>query len=556
MPALDILEKKNNSIAFALMTIAAIFWSMFGLVSAFATSITTSSVFFVTLGVLFSLLLSIFSCLSLKINIGQLLQDIKSHKKLRNLVIIRALSGLSTLAIVTGFFLLSNKIIGLLIFESAPMVAVLISYYIFKDHLDNAKSSIYSWLLILSSFMGVIILLLEVNTYPGGIFALENRTELLGLLIVFIGLIGNAMMKTYGPKIAILMRELDPSKRNIEYALASQLVPSLILFILMVVLSLFFYSANEIKHFINTDYFVLLALAFGLIEFITSFIGRVALQIATSHNIYITWFLTPLISIFLLSGFGYGEITPIIILSLILILVPNLLLNIQFEESLSFKVTLVWILLFSTAIFYSKGIAIDSETYFNSTNALLVFFALMLGYALTKLNARSDFREQLFMKFLHKIRADGLNENIILEISTAFQQANARLTDTVEKVLKKHSINVDKYSELSDFKFIKNRYLYNIGELFVLLLISLLLLGITTFYRENNFLYDTYAFIINTAIIFTLAQIIEKIFFSEYSKNKNIHSVLVDNIIGIAFLTILTISIVFLFLTKHNYTLY
>ncbi|SMM97620.1 hypothetical protein SPONL_739 [uncultured Candidatus Thioglobus sp.] len=556
MLALNFLEEKNNSIAFVLMTIAAMFWGMFGLVSAFATSITTSSIFFVTLGTLFSLLLSVFSCLSLKISIRGLLQEVVSNKELRNLVIIRAISGLSTLAIVAGFFLLSNKIVGLLIFESAPMVAVLISHYILKKHLDSSDNTAYTWLLIFFSFFGVVILLLEVNNYPGGIFAIENRNDLLGLLIVFVGLIGNAVMKTYGPKIAILMREIDPGKRNIEYALASQLVPSLILFILMAILTVFFYTPTEIKLFFNTDYFLLLALAFGFIEFIVSFIGRVALQIATSHNIYITWFLTPLIGIFLLSGFGYGDITPAIILSLILILVPNLLLNIQFEKSLSFKVTLIWILLFATIVFYSQGIGINAETYFNSTNALLVFFALMIGYALTKINARIDFREQLFMRFLCKVKEDGFNQDVISKISTAFQQSNSRLTNTVEKVLIGQGIDIDKYGELDNFKFIKSRNLYNIGELFVLFLISLLLLGITIFYRENNFLYDTYAFIINTAVIFTLVQVLERIFFNEYSENVKIYNILIDTIIGIVFLIVLTVSIVFLFLIKHNYSLY
>lgn len=352
MTVLNIFEKNNNSIAFVLLVIAVFFWSMFGLVSAVATSITTSSIFFVTLGTLFSLLLSVFSCLSLKISIKGLYKEFLNNKELRNLVIIRAISGLSTLAIVAGFFLLSNKIIGLLIFESAPMVAVLISYYIFKQHLNSADSVAYTWLLILLSFSGVVLLLLEVNNYSGGIFAIENRNDLLGLIVVFIGLIGNAVMKTYGPKIAILMREINPGKRNIEYALASQLVPSLILFILMMILTVFFYNTSEIKYFFNTDYFLLLALAFGFIEFIVSFIGRVALQIATSHNIFVVWFLTPIIGVLLLSWFGYGKITPTIILSLMFILVPNLLLNIKFKEGSFFQLILTGGLLFSSITFF------------------------------------------------------------------------------------------------------------------------------------------------------------------------------------------------------------
>ena len=170
----------------------------------------------------------------------------------------------------------------------------------------------------------------------------------------------------------------------------------------------------------------------------------------------------------------------------------------------------------------------------------------MASYLINKLNKRSDFREQLFMQFLHKIRADGVDENSVESISLKFQQANNILT---QKVKDKFNINTGKYSELLDFKFIQSRRLYNVGELFVLLLISLLLIGITTVYRDNNFLYDSYAFIVNTAVVFTLAQVIRRMFFSEYEQQAS------KNIVSMLFLIVIIIAIMILFLSKHHFIL-
>ncbi|SMM99455.1 hypothetical protein SPONN_597 [uncultured Candidatus Thioglobus sp.] len=550
---LDIFEKKNNAVAFVLIVVAATFWGLFGLVSAFASNVTTSPLFFTTVGTFFSLLSSFVACFLLKVDIKTILIDIKTNKKLLKFVVIRTIAGFNSLALVVGFFFLSNKIIGLLLFESAPMLAILFSYYVLKNDLTNKAGVLYSWLLILVSFIGVVILSLEVNIYSEG-FILKNNMETLGLGVIFLGLIGSALVKVTSPKITLLLQEIHPEKSKLEYALGAQLITNFSLFFLMSLISFYFYSFSEISNFINLD-FLLLAMFFGIfVEFLPTAIGRLAGAIATSHNIFIAWFLTPVVGVVLLWNFGYGEINTTIMLSFILILVPNLLLNLEFEDSFSFKVTFIWILLFSVVLFYSQGQPIsDSETYFNSTNALLVFFALMVGYLITKLNERGRFREALFMRFLHKLRDKEISEEFIDSLSAIFQQSNNRITDKVKIKLSELQIQTQDYKELLDFKFIQNRRLYNAGELFVLLLVSLLLIGITITYRENNFLYDTYAFIINIAVVFTLAQVIERMFFSDYQNNKSSKEAFKEGSVGMASLTILIVAIIVLFLSKHGF---
>ncbi len=558
---LKIFEQKNDTLAFILIAIATVFWGGFGLVSAHAQITNTPPLLFVTLGTLFSLLTALLLGLFSKNNNFSILKLIfntnnnnnysdieKSNiRDFRKTTLLRGFAGFGPVLTMAGFYLLDNKIIGVLISETYPVFAILISYFLFKK--DFKKSNLaYDWLLIGLSFLGILILFLKE------IYLLDNNTEQLwGVILSLIG----ALLVSYGavlsPKMTIQLSKIQKNG-NLRNSLSGVFVTNLLIFCILLVTSIAFYSSADFINLLDSRV-LLTGLIFGVfVAFLVNFLSRVGGAIATSHNIFLVWFLTPIIGTLLLRLFGYGEINPTIVLAFILIFVPNILLNLDLEYSFSLKVTFIWIFLSTIILFYTQGKEIDSDTYFNSVNALLVFFALMVGYLINKPSGRSNFRQQLFMRFLHKARADGTDEKAIESISAKFQQSNNRLSDKVKNELQKFTIDIEKYSELLDFKFIQNRRLYNTGELFVLLMVSLLLIGITTLYRTDNFLYDSYAFIINTAVIFTLAQVAERMFFSGYTRNKSKR----DNhrsIAGIAVLTLLIIAIIVLFFSKHNFIL-
>ncbi len=557
---LNIFEKKNNTLAFVLIAIATIFWGGFGLVSAQAQITNIPPLLFITLGTLFSLLTAILMGLFSKNNNFSILRlvfntnknndysDIEKSdiREFRKTTLLRGFAGFGPVLTMAGFYLLDNKIIGVLISETYPIFSILISYFFFKKDFKKGNLA-YDWVLIGLSFLGILIL------FPEEIYLSGDTEQLLAVIISLIGAILVAGGAVLSPKMTTQLSKIQKNG-NLRNSLSGVFVTNLLIFCILFFTSIIFYSADDFVHLLDGRV-LLIALIFGVfVAFLVNFLSRVGGAMATTHNIFLVWFLTPIIGTLLLWLFGFGEISATIVLAFILIFVPNILLNLDLEDSFSFKATFIWILLSAILLFYHQGKAIDSETYFNSASALLVFFALMVGYLISKLNERSNFREQLFMQFLHKARADGVDEKTIEAVSEKFQQANNRLTDEVKNELQKFSISTTKYSELLDFKFIQNRRLYNAGELFVLLMVSVLLIGITTLYRDNSFLYDGYAFIINTAVVFTLAQVVERMFFSDYGRHKSKQ----DNyrsITGIAFLTLLIIAIIILFFSKHNFVL-
>ena len=546
---LKIFEEKNNTVAFVLVIITASIYSSLGLISAVSQSLQNPFLLLITYGTLFAVVINYIFLLKRGVNLKKGIGNIMQNQKIRKLFYIRLLLSTHTFFTIAGFYLLISKNLGVLMYEMHPIISIVFSYFILKENYKKNEKLFYSWILISVATIGILLV-----SYQEIYIIQEHLFEQsIGLLLILIATIFRGLIAPIAPKMNLLLEKNKQNFSKFDNALIIQFLTLICILPVFVAVSMYFYEIN-ISSLIQMDN-VLIAGYLGIfIIFGSAVLHNIAGSIANTHNIYLGYYIAPVIGIILLWGFGYSEINSTIVLSLILILVPNLLLNLNIEDSFSFKATFIWILLFAIVLFYYQGKPIESETYFNSANALLVFFALMIGYLINKLNERSNFREKLFMQFLHKIRGDGVDEWAVESISAKFQQANNRLTDKVKDELSKFNINTGKYSELLDFKFIQNRRLYNVGELFVLLLISLLLIGITTVYRDNSFLYDSYAFIVNTAVVFTLAQVVERMFFSEYEQQtpKNI---LMKNTVSMLFLIVLIIAIVILFSSKHNFNI-
>ena len=555
---LDIFEKKNNTVAFGLIVIAAMLWGAFGLLSSQAQSNGISPLLFTLLATFFATVASYIYCLVKKINIKKAVTHSFKNKDFKRLFFYRMLVSFNILVTVAGFHFLSNKIIGVAISEINPLIAVMLSHYFFTDKDKTNKNNLfYTWLLIFLSLLGVLILLLHEISIGNFIEDVKsNQNNVWGILLTFLGAILIGFTTILGPKITSVLKADNPDNYTyFELSNIARLLISGVGFLLLLIISIIYFDFNELIALFEIKPLFTAAIFGIFVIYLPAILGMVGGAISTNHNVYLGWLIAPVAGTVVLWLFDYGEISPVIMLSLVLILVPNILLNLKIEDSFSFKVTFVWILLFTLLLFYYPGVQIDSDTYFDAANSLLVFFALMVGYLINKLNERNNFREQLFMRFLHKIRDDGVDEHNIEKISATFQQANNRLTDKVSAQLDGLEIKREKYSELLDFKFIQNRQLYNVGELFVLLLISLLLIGITTVYRENGFLYDSYSLIVNTAVVFTLAQVIEKMFFSEYQTRTPGRNIFMENVVGVLFLMILIVVIIILFLSKHNFNI-
>ncbi len=528
---LKIFEQKNNTLAFILIAIAAILWGGFGLISVLVQATHTPPLLFVTLGVLFSLLSATLAGLFSKNNNIDILKIIftpyplplplpppnndKNHSALekanisefRKTTILRSFAGLGPVLGLAGFYLLDNKIMGVLISETYPVFAILISYILFKNGLKKSNLA-YDWLLIGLSIFGLVVL------FAKEIYLLESNTgQFLGASLSLIGALMVSYSVVLSPKMTIQLSKIK-NKGNLRNSLSGLFVTNLIMFSVLFVLSIIFYTFDDFKKLLDLNV-LFYGFLYGCIIFLSNLLSRACGAIATTHNIFLVWLLTPIIGVLLLWYFGYGEINTTIILAFILILAPNILLNLDLEESFSFKATFIWILLSTIILFYTRGNPIAAPAYFASTTALLAVFALTVTY----LTFRSDFT------------------------TTNIQQHPDVLAATKSK--------------LSPLKPVQAQPLRNSTKLLALLLISTPLTAFIIVFRDNTFLHDTFALLTTTAVAYALAHASDKLFIPPAKNNKNnkLKQHKYPSLAGMTLLTLLIIAFVSLFFAKHSFTL-
>ncbi len=357
---LKIFEQKNNTVAFVAVSIAAILYGSFGLISAQAQITKTPPLLFITLGIFFGLITSTVVGLLFNSNNFSVLKLVFSKNKnlsvleksnissFRKMTLLRSFAGLYFVFTMAGFYLLDNKIIGVLIAETYPIFSILISYYLLKKVLKRGNL-LYDWLLIIISLLGVFLLFWKE------IYILENNTaQLWGIALSLIGALLVAYATVLSPIMTIQLSKIR-KKSNFNNSITSQFITDLLLFCVMFVVSVAFYTLDDFKNLLNQSVLLNALLLGASIVFLSNVLSRTGGAIATSHNIFLVWFLTPVVGVILLWYFGFGEIDSTIVLAFILILVPNILLNLDIKESFSFKATFIWILLSTIILFYYEG---------------------------------------------------------------------------------------------------------------------------------------------------------------------------------------------------------
>ncbi len=511
---LKILEQKNNTSAFVLILITAVVYSTLGVVSAYAQNLQTSFLSLITYASLFAISANYILLLKKGISVKKAATHIFQNQKIRRLFYFRLLLSTHTFFTIAGFYLLLSKNLGVLVYEIHPMISIVFSYFILKDDYNKKENLFYSWILIAVATTGILLVLYqEIYITQQYLFG-----QGLGILLVLVATLFRGLIAPIAPKMSLLLESNSEDFNKFDNALIIQFLSLACVLPLFIIANTYFYETNIAALLLPEN--ILIAGYLGVfIIFGSAVTHNIAGSIANTHNIYLGYFIAPATGVLLLWFFGYAEITPPIILAFILILTPNILLNLDIEYTLPLKTAFIWALLSAIFLFNVQGNPINIPTYFSSSIALLVIFALT---ARRLIPTPSNFTRQLFISFSHKVpppnKAKGKPK----------KSTQSPLSNSTQKTL-----------------------LRNFTKLLALLLISIPLITLIILYRDNTFLYDAFALLTTTVVVFTLALAIEKMFYT--APNPKFNKTDTANHNHAAGITLLMLLITALFFANHNF---
>jgi drug/metabolite transporter (DMT)-like permease len=368
-------EQKNNSLAFLLIAIAATLWGAFGLISSLAQVKEIPWMLFTLFATFFATIVPAIYLKIKKVDIEESFIECLKIEEFKRLLFFRMMVSFNILVTVAAFHFLSNKIVGVVIMEINPLIAIILAHYFFTDEdyeKDKESNSYFSWVLVLIAISGVIMALVNEINLSELYTQISNQDfsdNAIGIFLSFLGAILVGYTTVLGPKMTAVLKKSDykKNKKLSSFVISniSRLLVTGLTFILLLVISLFFHDLNEYQSLLNKES-ILLTFVFGVfVIYIPAILGMVASgSMATTKFNYLGWFIAPIVATFSLWIFEFGEINSTLIISLLLVLIPNILLNLEIGESFSFKVTFIWILFSSILLFYYEGISVEDFMYY------------------------------------------------------------------------------------------------------------------------------------------------------------------------------------------------
>lgn len=227
-------------------------------------------------------------------------------------------------------------------------------------------------------------------------------------------------------------------------------------------------------------------------------------------SIHLLSYLSIVMSVAWLWLLGEGRLTPLILIGTACILVANILLNLRIEKSYAYTSTITWLLFGGALLFLTTGGGM--EGYFNAISVPLVFFAILMAFMLDRLIKRTDQEEQYLFELV--------TEAETWEASSAEKQSYLKKVlklgceTEIERLNWQHK-DLCSYSTSSYSRRLLNEFLISraqgiqFSEVAILILIGSLVLFLSVFYRPHGFVYDVFALVVSSAVVFNIMYVLD-----------------------------------------------
>ena len=307
---------------------------------------------------------------------------------LRNFLIARVVSGLNPFLFFWALGEINQKLYGVLIYESYPIIAVAIASFLFQ----NRKASPLQWILIAISLFGLFLLPASKNPTeidPGMFIKTSlNITEYIFFGVILLASILSAVAAVSESEISKIYSEIEKSS-PVDSALITKFSTNVLTTLLVF---LFYITSEPLSGSVQIDLkfdTILKTLAMGvmyavLIDITPGFFSRMAGPYITNNSVFSLWMLAPIvgaISVVLLTD---EKISQILALSGFLIIGGNALLTSTNQIPRFLYLSLIFLLLITplAALIPSQ----DFVFYFEIVSVMTVFVSLLTGFTLVRLS--------------------------------------------------------------------------------------------------------------------------------------------------------------------------
>ena len=236
-------------------------------------------------------------------------------------------------------------------------------------------------------------------------------------------------------------------------------------------------------------------------------------------SINVLWYLTPVLSLVWLWWLGLAPITSVIVIGAVLIIAPNLILNIRADTGLSYAGALMGLCLSCVYTFYvpSLNVAVNGGDTFNLFQVLAVLagiFAILVAFMMDRLFKRLSDREDALLEVLSRIEAindDQLEKPIVAFIREFMLARNFRAARRVFEERVGTLAIPDPVILLQLRRLLLSRVnILSFGEMCVLWGLGAAIISLGCVYRPPTVIGDMIAVLLSASVSFLCLYVLEQ----------------------------------------------
>jgi len=338
-----------------------------------------------------------------------------------------------------------------------------------------------------------------------------NLTEIASLYAILLPIVSAALISFSVVMVVKLTKELEKLGSSPESSpIISNFFSRLISAVVAVPTLLWFLNKNDFSFQLSIDSLPII-IVYGVfcLSIGSIFYYRALRLTSNSLSIHMVSYLSIVMAILWLWMLQIDQISGIILIGAAFVLVSNILLNFNLEQKYAYNGSIIWMLLAGTLIYFISGKGIGS--YYEAVLSPLFFFAITLAFLTDRLTKNREVEESKVLTIISNLVEENPNNlHSLISKITAISESNSP-----SAIISAYSVIC--FDELGkENRFLLNEFVLSrvkdvrYSEFIVLALTALLAIIIAIFYRPFGYIYDVFALILTTAIVFNFLSVFDK----------------------------------------------
>jgi len=234
---------------------------------------------------------------------------------------------------------------------------------------------------------------------------------------------------------------------------------------------------------------------------------------SNKSNIAVLWYLMPIFSVIWLWLAGKSDISDFIVLGTLFIITSNLIIAVKADDTMAYAAAIITLLLCGVYTYFVDGL--QMEDYYQAISVPVVFYAILVAFAMDRLIQRDRFEEGLAVEInsyisRHKVEIGAQAQAFRAHILSIVRVDDpAKVNEHYRAVRNAPNKLLENIHNQLDQLALSKVQGASFGELFILFMVGMLMIVSSCVYRPDNMIADIFSIVLSLTVVFIFFTVLD-----------------------------------------------